>query len=107
MIKKKGSIVPKRFLRAIEKRSQHLAKFGCDVEIIGNTIYPITEGSAICIPSIKYCNTKKNKRLVKGFEFQPNCCIDSSRVNNKIRSNVFTFDISSPPISATFYPDYK
>jgi hypothetical protein len=107
MIKKKGSIVPKRFLRAIEKKSQHLAKFGCDVEIIGNTIYPITEGSAICIPSIKYCNTKKNKRLVKGFEWQSNCCINGSRVSNGIRNNAFMIEVPVPTLSATFHPDYK
>lgn len=70
MIKKKGSIVPKRFVRAIEKKSQHLVKFGCDVEIVGiNEIIALTDGDIICVPNNKYVNTRKNKKTVKGFSF--------------------------------------
>lgn len=70
MIKRKGQIVPKYLVRAIEKKSQHLVKFGCDVEIAGRTIKPLHEnGGGVCIviPDTKYCNTKKNKKRVKGF----------------------------------------
>ena len=68
VIKRKGQIVPKRFVRAVEKKSQHQVKFGCDVEIVGNTIHQLTEGPVIFIPFLKYCNLKKNKKTVKGFE---------------------------------------
>ncbi len=70
MIKKKGSIVPKRFVQAIEKKSQHLIKFGCDVELVGmNKIVALSDGDIICVPSNKYVNTNKNKKTVKGFNF--------------------------------------
>lgn len=70
MIKKKGSIVPKRFVKAIEKKSQHLVKFGCDVELVGtNEIVALTDGDIICVPNTKYVNMNKNKKTVKGFDF--------------------------------------
>lgn len=70
IIKKKGSIVPKRFVKAIEKKSQHLVTFGCDVELVGlNGIFALTDGDIICVPSTKYVNTNKNKKTVKGFNF--------------------------------------
>ena len=79
-LKRKGQIVPKRFIRAVEKKSQHLVKFGCDVEIVGNAIYMLSDGCAIHVPSVKYCNTKKNKRRVKGFVVSNLIRIDGSRV---------------------------
>lgn len=70
MIKRKGSIVPKRFIRAIEKKSQHLVKFGCDVELVGiGEIVALTDGDIICVPKNKYVNMNKNKKTVKGFDF--------------------------------------
>ena len=73
MIKKKGQIVPKYLVKAVEKKSQHLVKFGCDVEIEGRTLTALDGGTAIIIPEVKYCNMKKNKRLVKGFDI----CIET------------------------------
>lgn len=81
-LKKKGQIVPKRFVKAIEKKSQHIVKFGCDVEIVGNTIYMLSDGCAIHIPYVKYCNAKKNKRIVKGFVVSDSIRIDGSRVKD-------------------------
>ena len=34
MIKRKGQIVPRYLCKSIEKKAQHLIKFGADVEII-------------------------------------------------------------------------
>lgn len=71
MIKKKGSIVPRYIIRAYEKKSQHLLKFGCDVKIEGNKITVLSEGDVFVIPSYQYCNLKKKKgtqkRRVKGY----------------------------------------
>jgi hypothetical protein len=67
MIKRKGQIVPKYLCRSIEKKAQHLVKFGADVEITGKTIKMLTDGYAICIPDVKHVLKKKNQRTVKGF----------------------------------------
>ena len=69
MIKRKGQIVPKYLVKSVEKKAQHLVKFGCDVEINGRVLTAINGGVCIVIPEAKYCNMKKNKRTVKGFNF--------------------------------------
>ncbi|NOS39036.1 MULTISPECIES: hypothetical protein [Bacteria] len=69
MLKRKGQIVPKYLVKSVEKKAQHLVKFGCDVEINGRTLTAINGGVCIVIPEVKYCNMKKNKRTVKGFNF--------------------------------------
>lgn len=67
MIKNKGQIVPKRLIRAVEKKSQHLVKFGCKCEVINNKVIALEPGPMLVVPSVKYCNTKKNKRRTKGY----------------------------------------
>jgi hypothetical protein len=67
MIKKKGQIVPKYLCESVEKKAQHLVKFGADVEIIGKTIKMLSDGYAIHIPSTTHVLKKKNQKTVKGF----------------------------------------
>lgn len=68
MIKHKGQIVPKYLIRSIEKKAQHLVKFGCDCEIINDKVYPIADGNVFVIPSTSHVRVKKGKRKVKGFD---------------------------------------
>lgn len=67
MIKRKGQIVPKYLCRSIEKKAQHLVKFGADVEITGRTIKLLSKGCAIRVPSITHVLKKKRQKTVKGF----------------------------------------
>lgn len=67
MIKRKGQIVPKFICKSIEKKAQHIIKFGTDVEIIGRTIKMLSDGKLIEIPAVKYVLKKKNKKIFKGF----------------------------------------
>lgn len=71
MIKKKGSIVPRYIIKAFEKKSQHLVKFGCDVKIEGNKVTALSDGDMFIIPSDTHCNLRKKKgtqkRKVKGY----------------------------------------
>jgi len=67
MIKKKGQIVPKYLCRSVEKKAQHLVKFGADVEVTGKTIKLLSEGCAIVIPYCQHVLKKKRQRTVKGF----------------------------------------
>ena len=71
MIKRKGQIVPRFIAKAVEKKSQHLLTFGCDVEInhLNKEVRQLTDGSIFRIPSNKYILQKKNKKTVKGFYF--------------------------------------
>lgn len=68
MIKRKGQIVPKYLCRSIEKKAQHLVKFGCDVEITGKNIVMLSDGCAITVPSVTHVLKKKRQKTVKGFE---------------------------------------
>lgn len=94
LIKKKGQIVPKYLVKAVEKKSQHLVKFGCDVLIDGKSISSVNGGIAIIIPEAKYCNLKKNKKLVKGFDMDSitfsgfDTCIHVTGQTNVSVSNV-------------------
>ena len=67
MIKKKGQIIPKYLCRSVEKKAQHLVKFGADVEIIGKSIKVLSGDYAIHIPSTTHVLKKKRQRTVKGF----------------------------------------
>jgi hypothetical protein len=69
MLKKKGQIVPKYLCKSIEKKAQHLVKFGADVEVTGRTIKLLGEGCAIYIPAVTHVSKKKQQKTVKGFEF--------------------------------------
>ena len=77
MIKKKGSIVPRYIIKAFEKKSQHLVKFGCDVKIEGNKVTALSDGDMFVIPSDTHCNLRKKKgtqkRKVKGYML--NSCV--------------------------------
>lgn len=112
MIKRKGQIVPKYLVKAIEKKSQHLVKFGCDVEIIGRSIKAINGGVAIVIPDAKYCNLKKNKRLVKGFYFDGlefsgfDACIHITGQSNFSVKNISVKDLEPSFNSPDHYPVY-
>ena len=92
MIKRKGQIVPKSIVRAIEKKSQHLVKFGCDCEVINNKVYPISDGDVFVIPSVTHVRIKKGKKKVKGFD-GGNAYVNGSKYNANIRS---CFYIESP-----------
>ena len=67
MMKKKGQIVPKYLCESIEKKAQHIVKFGCDVEIKGKQITALSDGCAIRVPSVTHVLKKKRQRAVKGF----------------------------------------
>lgn len=67
MFKKKGQIVPRYLCESIEKKAQHLVKFGADVEIIGKNIKLLSNGYAILIPTTTHVLKKKNQKTVKGF----------------------------------------
>ena len=79
MIKRKGQIVPKYLVRSIEKKAQHLIKFGCDVEIIGMKITGISEGDVIVIPAVTHVLRKKRQRTFKGFTTHRLCVIKMSK----------------------------
>jgi len=68
MIKRKGQIVPKYLCKSVEKKAQHLVKFGADVIITGREIRLISRGCAIFIPSATHVLKKKRQKTVKGFE---------------------------------------
>ncbi len=46
---KKGSIVPRYLIRCRSRKTQHLCKFGADVEVNGRVIKMLSDGSAIRI----------------------------------------------------------
>lgn len=68
MLKKKGQIVPRYLCKSIEKKAQHLVKFGADVEVTGRTIKLLSDGYAIHIPAVTHVSKKKQQKTVKGFE---------------------------------------
>ena len=68
MIKKKGQIVPRWLVKSVERKAQHLVKFGCDVQITGGKIKPLSYGPIIDIPHVTHVLKKKNQVRVKGFE---------------------------------------
>jgi len=70
MFKKKGSIVPRYLCESIERKAQHLVKFGCDVEIVGRTVTAKSNGNVIVIPWQKHVLKKKRQRTVKGFKMK-------------------------------------
>tara|TARA_R110000787_G_C13410686_1_gene444167 strand:- start:947 stop:1207 length:261 start_codon:yes stop_codon:yes gene_type:complete len=86
MIKKKGQIVPKYLCRSIEKKAQHLVKFGADVEITGRTIKLLSKGCAILIPAVTHVLKKKQQRKVKGFAMH-GINLDGSMMGSGIQLN--------------------
>jgi len=60
VIYKKGQIIPRRLVRCGNRKTQHLWKFGADVEIKGKTIKMLTEGAAI-INSKLFIGGKKGR----------------------------------------------
>ena len=76
MKKNKGQIVPRYLVDAIEPKSRHLVKFGCDVEITGRTIKATSKGGYIIeIPDIR--KVSNGRRTVKGFNFS-HCNFDGN-----------------------------
>ena len=67
MIKRKGQIVPRYLVKSVERKAQHLVKFGCDVEITGKKIKALSDGCVILIPDVRHVLIKRNKVSVKGF----------------------------------------
>lgn len=67
MIKRKGQIVPRYLVKSVERKAQHLVKFGCDVEITGKKIKALSVGCVILIPDVSHVLIKRNKVSVKGF----------------------------------------
>ena len=67
--KRKGQIVPKCFIKSIEKKAQHIIFFGCDVEICraSKTVKALTDGCIFYAPATTHVLKKKNKVTVKGF----------------------------------------
>lgn len=86
MIKKKGSIVPKRFVKSFEKYWQHNIKFGIPVEIIGNIIYPLEGGTVIHIPSGRY---------YKGCEVYSKMTILTSRLKEEQYKHTTMFKVDN------------
>lgn len=66
IIKKKGQIVPKYLVTSVEKKAQHVIKFGCDVEITGRKITAKSDGHIIYIPNVTHVLKKKRQRTFKG-----------------------------------------
>lgn len=69
MIKRKGQIVPRYLVKSVERKAQHLVKFGCDVEITGKKIKALSDGYVILIPDVSHVLIKRNRVKVKGFIF--------------------------------------
>ena len=67
--KRKGQIVPKCFIKSIEKKAQHIIVFGCDVEICraSKTVRALTDGCIFYVPATTHVLKKKNQVTVKGF----------------------------------------
>ena len=67
--KRKGQIVPKCFIKSIEKKAQHIIVFGCDVGICmaSKTLKALTGGCIFYIPNLTHVLKKKNQVTVKGF----------------------------------------
>lgn len=66
IIKKKGQIVPKYLVASVEKKAQHVIKFGCDVEIKGRKITAKSDGYIIYIPNVTHVLKKKRQITFKG-----------------------------------------
>ena len=66
IIKKKGQIVPKYLVTSVEKKAQHVIKFGCDVEITGRKITAKSDGCIIYIPNMTHVLKKKRQKTFKG-----------------------------------------
>ncbi len=64
--KKKGQIVPKYLVTSVEKKAQHVIKFGCDVEITGRKITAKSDGCIIYIPNVTHVLKKKRQKTFKG-----------------------------------------
>ena len=67
--KRKGQIVPKCFVKSIEKKAQHIIVFGCDVEICraSKTVKALTDGCIFYVPITTHVLKKKNQVTIKGF----------------------------------------
>lgn len=78
--KRKGQIVPKCFVKSIEKKAQHIVTFGCDVEICraSRTVKALTNGSIFYIPYTHHVLKKKSQVTVKGFSVEGVSVIDSN-----------------------------
>lgn len=66
IIKKKGQIVPKYLVTSVEKKAQHVIKFGCDVKINGREITAKSEGYIIHTPNVTHVLKKKRQKTFKG-----------------------------------------
>jgi len=70
MFKRKGQIVPRNLCKSVEKKAQHLVKFGADVEIKGKEVKLLSDGCFLVIHGCKHVLKKKRQRTVKGFIFR-------------------------------------
>lgn len=62
MIYKQGSIIPRRIIRCKHRKTQHLWTFGCDVEIINNTVKALTLGQgAMMVLKRNFIGGKRGK----------------------------------------------
>lgn len=75
IIKRKGQIVPKYLVESVEKKAQHLIKFGADVRIEGRKITALGGGTCIEVPSTTHVLKKKRQRRVKGFDIYDICFV--------------------------------
>lgn len=69
MIKRKGQIIPKRIIKATNKKYQHLFKFGCDVEIVGKNVTSLDGGVALIYPNQKTVKRPSKITPVTGMQF--------------------------------------
>ena len=72
MIKRKGQIVPKWLVKSLEKKAQHVIKFGCDVEICrgSKVVRALSEGCVFHVKHVNHVLKKKNQVRVKGFDIR-------------------------------------
>lgn len=72
MIYKKGQIIPRRLVRCKNRKTQHLWRFGSDVEVIGREVRILSYGEGIFTGGGGFIGGKHGKPLI----------INVARINN-------------------------
>ena len=77
MIYKKGSIVPRRLVRCRNRKTQHLWKFGGDVEVIGRNLKLIS-GEHIIERKRDFIGGKKGKPRIYDYALMDSLNLDTT-----------------------------
>ncbi|QZI90345.1 hypothetical protein MYOV003v1_p0021 [Vibrio phage 207E48.1] len=73
---KKGSIVPKYLMRTIDKKQQHVLKFGCDVLVENRRLTPQTEGSIFVVPYVTHTTHRRRGCRRRAVRKWKGTCLD-------------------------------